>query len=265
MTLRILSHLSIRKTWPCICCLFCCVLLTSAVLAQTGAETIGSTPKGAVSDTAQNRKTLDELAKSGALTVRALIAFDRMPSSLMAPLAGLRGRGIDVLGASPEKLAQLLEDQNVSLDPKEREALTQILATMREAGQSAPAESAEDEVKKEMETFDRELDQITAENLGNVLSKEEMNQVLGAGTGGQGATGIKTASASGNAAQEAASEPAQNADQPSAVTTPATPTRQSPPARPQPSAAASLNPDAEPIPSAPPTPFLDMNTLSKTQ
>lgn len=83
---------------------------------------------------------LADLVAKDALTVRALIAFDKIPAQLMAPLNGLRGRGVDVLGASPGQIDALLQKE--SLNAAEKDALTQISrimhATMQPSGRPEP-------------------------------------------------------------------------------------------------------------------------------
>ena len=94
--------------------------------AQTGA---GDAP--AATRTA-GAGSLAELARRNALTVRALVAFERIPTSVLAPLSGLRARGVDVLGASPEALARMLDDPGVKLDPGQRDALGKTLEIMQQ-------------------------------------------------------------------------------------------------------------------------------------
>ena len=94
--------------------------------AQTGA---GDAP--AATRTA-GAGSLAELSRRNALTVRALVAFERIPTSVLAPLSGLRARGVDVLGASPEALARMLDDPGVKLDPGQRDALGKTLEIMQQ-------------------------------------------------------------------------------------------------------------------------------------
>ena len=109
-------------------CLFC--LFNSAVA-------LGQSEKKPEAATASADAALRELAEKDALTVRALIGFGRMPAAAMAPLTGLRGKGIDVLGATPQQLDIILKEHGSTLNPTEKQALEQVSAIMREAGKAA--------------------------------------------------------------------------------------------------------------------------------
>lgn len=88
---------------------------------------------------AETREALGKLVRERGLSVRALIAFDRMPASALAPLTGLRSRGIDVLGASPEELAGILDSRGATLGAAERLALEQVVSIMEETRKEAVA------------------------------------------------------------------------------------------------------------------------------
>lgn len=124
-------------------------LATWAAHAQSETpQTVGGSRQTASDD--QAAEALRDLAAKNALTVRALIGYGRMPAAAMAPLAGLRGKGIDVLGATPQQLATILQDQEAALSPAEKQALEQVSQIMREASNAvstsdqAAAPSADD-------------------------------------------------------------------------------------------------------------------------
>ena len=127
-----------------LCFLFWCTLSATVAMAQTtkGHEGIGAADTQATAiKNGQSGASLADLAQRDTLTVRALIAFNQVPPALMRPLIGLRTRGIDVLGESPKSLAKLLEDKTITLEPAERNALSQVLDVMQDVRASASADS----------------------------------------------------------------------------------------------------------------------------
>lgn len=86
---------------------------------------------------AKAREALRGLAQKNALTVRALIGYGRLPATAMAPLAGLRAKGIDVLGATPEQLSTILQEHKAALSPAEVQALSQVADAMNEVRHGA--------------------------------------------------------------------------------------------------------------------------------
>lgn len=111
-------------------------LATWAAHAQSETPQTGDGSRQAASDS-QAAEALRGLAEKNALTVRALIGYGRIPSSAMAPLSGLRAKGIDVLGASPEQLDAILKEHNDTLSAAEKQALGKVSAIMRETGKTA--------------------------------------------------------------------------------------------------------------------------------
>ncbi len=144
------NHLRIRACVHAIVffCLFC-LFNAAAALGQSGKspETAttgptatvsqGGAPSGTVSQATDTDAALRGLAEKNTLTVRALIGYGRMPASAMAPLAGLRGKGIDVLGATPEQLTSILDKQGGALSPAERQAIEQVSGIMHDAASAA--------------------------------------------------------------------------------------------------------------------------------
>jgi hypothetical protein len=112
-----------------------CVFCSETVLAQSGMrpEMASAGSNDTVSQTAGANEALRDLAEKNALTVRALVGYGRIPASAMAPLAGLRGKGIDVLGASPEQLDAILTEHGGALSSAEKQTLEQVSQIMREA------------------------------------------------------------------------------------------------------------------------------------
>lgn len=88
---------------------------------------------------------LDALVLSGRLTVRAVAAFGRIPTSVLAALSSLGTGGVDVLGASPEALARMLADPALTLDARQRDALEETLRILQQvqAQTHAAASAAE--------------------------------------------------------------------------------------------------------------------------
>lgn len=156
------------------------VLATWAAHAQTGtAQTVGGS-RQAASD-GQAAEALRGLAEKNALTVRALIGYGRIPASAMAPLSGLRGKGIDVLSATPEQLDAILQEHGAALSPEERETLGRVAEAMREAGageaaaDSAPQETATDATESapvDDEALEAELAAILSEEVEEIPAQE---------------------------------------------------------------------------------------------
>lgn len=76
--------------------------------------------------------SLEALARSGKLTVRAVAGFGRIPTRVLASLSGLGADGVDVLGAAPEAIARMLEDPALGLDARQRAALEETLGILRQ-------------------------------------------------------------------------------------------------------------------------------------
>lgn len=93
-------------------------------------------------------EALRELAEKDALTVRALVGYGRIAASDMAPLAGLRAKGIDVLGATPDRIEAILTEHGASLSAAEKQALTRVETAMREASGAASAATKEGGAKE---------------------------------------------------------------------------------------------------------------------
>ena len=110
-------------------CLATVLMNSPATLGQPAAQGAGAGER-AMQGQQDTAGALRDLVGRDALTVRALVAFNRIPASVLAPLAGLRARGIDVLGASPEALARMLDDP--ALDAHQRTALGKALEVIRE-------------------------------------------------------------------------------------------------------------------------------------
>ncbi|MDP3429162.1 MAG: hypothetical protein Q8R89_02410, partial [Desulfomicrobium sp.] len=126
----------------------CCVVISAAIPARSAntPETATTSPASTVSQNAGEDAALRDLAEKNALTVRALVGYGRIPASAMAPLAGLRGKGIDVLGATPEQLDAILKEHGATLSPEELGSLGQVAEAMREAGaHETPADNAPQE------------------------------------------------------------------------------------------------------------------------
>ncbi|UTF51355.1 hypothetical protein NLA06_05555 [Desulfomicrobium sp. ZS1] len=133
----------------------------------------------------QAAEALRDLVEKNALTVRALIGYGRMPASAMAPLSGLRSKGIDVLGATPDQLDAILQEHGATLSPEERDSLGRVAEAMREAGageataDSAPQETATDVSDSEPgddEALDAELAAILAEEVTEIPAQEDESE-----------------------------------------------------------------------------------------
>lgn len=120
-------------------CLATVLINSPAALGQPTAQVTGASER-ATQGQKESAGTLGDLVSRNALTVRALVAFNRIPASVLAPLAGLRARGIDVLSASPEALARMLDDP--ALDASQRTALGKALDVIRQVETEAAASNA---------------------------------------------------------------------------------------------------------------------------
>lgn len=118
-------------------------LCWSMFAAATPAHGLSQSASGA--QDSGTDEALRDLADKNALTVRALIGYGRIPAASMASLAGLRAKGIDVLGATPEQLDAILQEHGAALTPEERESLGMVAKSMRDVGTvatTAPPETA---------------------------------------------------------------------------------------------------------------------------
>ena len=154
-------------------CLFC--IFNSAVA-------LGQSEKNPETATASADAALRGLAAKNALTVRALVGYGRISASAMAPLAGLRGKGIDVLGATPEQLDAILQEHGATLSPEERNSLDQVAEAMREAGageataDNAPQEAATvttESAPGDDEALEAELAAILAAEVEEIPAQED--------------------------------------------------------------------------------------------
>ena len=160
----------------------------SSETATTGSGTTvsqGNDPAAAGSQTAGADAVLRGLAEKNALTVRALVGYGRIPAADMAPLAGLRGKGIDVLGATPGQLESILQEHGEALSPAERDSLGRVAEAMRKAGaveateDSAPPETASDFTQGEPgddEALEAELAAILAEEVPEIPAQEDESE-----------------------------------------------------------------------------------------
>ena len=114
--------------------LFHSLVIWTAHAQSEAPQTVGGSRQTA-SD-GQASEALRGLAEKNALTVRALIGYGRMPASVMAPLSGLRGKGIDVLGATPAQLDAILKEHGDTLSAAEKQALEQVSQIMSQAGET---------------------------------------------------------------------------------------------------------------------------------
>jgi hypothetical protein len=156
-------------------------LATWAAHAQSEApQTVGGSRQAAADG--QATEALRGLAEQNALTVRALIGYGRIPAADMAPLAGLRGKGIDVLSATPEQLDAILKEHGATLSPEERDSLGRVAEAMREAGageaaaDSAPQETATDVTENgpvDDEALEAELAAILGEEVEEIPAQED--------------------------------------------------------------------------------------------
>lgn len=149
----------------------------SAVSISQGTDSAAAVSQAAGADSA-----LRGLAEKNALTVRALVGYGRIPASAMAPLSGLRAKGIDVLGATPEQLGAILQEHGATLSPAERDSLGRVAEAMREAGaadavtDSAPQEAATDAAESasgDDEALEAELAAILAEEVPEIPAQDD--------------------------------------------------------------------------------------------
>ena len=112
--------------------------LLLASLPPGGQETLPPAKSSATDD--QVEETLQALAERGMLTVRALIAYDRLPASLRGELLQLRSQGVDILGQDATGLQRLLEESRDRLTPQQRAAMGRLLDALQAvtASPSAP-------------------------------------------------------------------------------------------------------------------------------
>lgn len=140
----------------------------SAVSISQGTDSAAAVSQAAGADAA-----LRGLAEKNALTVRALVGYGRIPASAMAPLAGLRGKGIDVLGATPEQLDAILKEHGATLSPAERDSLGRVAEAMREAGAvEAAADSDPQETAADISTSEPGDDEALEAELAAILAEE---------------------------------------------------------------------------------------------
>jgi len=206
--------------------LFHFLAILTAHAQSEAPQTIGGS--GQTASDGQAAEALRDLAEKDALTVRALIGYGRMPASAMAPLSGLRGKGIDVLGATPEQLDAILQEHGATLSPEERDSLGRVAEAMREAGSG---EAAADSVPQEMAT------DVTQNAPGDDEALEaELAAILG-----EEVEEIPTQESESSAGQDNAAGPARGA----------------------PFAATQVEPAA--LPPMKSAPFLDINVLTPTQ
>lgn len=139
--------------------------------AWAGAARSDTLQDGATRPAATDAATeaLRDLAEKNALTVRALVGYGRIPASAMAPLAGLRGQGIDVLGATPEQLDAILREHGATLTPEERESLDMVATAMRDVG-SAPGSAAQDTSPADMDMAGDADDDLLNEEVDSLLA-----------------------------------------------------------------------------------------------
>ena len=149
----------------------------SAVSVSQGTDSAAAVSQAAGADAA-----LRGLAEKNALTVRALVGYGRIPATDMAPLAGLRAKGIDVLGATPEQLGAIIEKHGATLSTQERDSLGRVAEAMRAAGaaeavaDNAPQEAATDVMESapgDDEALEAELAAILAEEVTEVPAPED--------------------------------------------------------------------------------------------
>ncbi|MFV8823474.1 hypothetical protein ACNKW1_01970 [Thauera sp. WH-2] len=118
-------------------CLLAVFMAGPAAFAEeaVGVGSVGANPAG----TQAGDASLEALVRSGKLTVRAVAAFGRIPTRLLASLSGLGAGGVDVLGATPEALARMLEDPALVLDARQRAALEEALVILQQVQEEAGA------------------------------------------------------------------------------------------------------------------------------
>jgi hypothetical protein len=168
------------------------------VHAQRGAPAASGSRQAA--SAGADDEALRGLMEKDALTVRALVGFGRIPAAAMAPLSGLRAKGIDVLGATPQQLDAIIKEHGASLAPKELDSLTVIAETMRGLGapaKDAPQESASADAEAAGsgdELLNEEVDRLLAESPDGAQWQEDSDSTADA-PGGPAETAPDTASA----------------------------------------------------------------------
>ena len=179
---------NVRRTFFTKILVLCIFLASSAMtheaLSQTGSPASATVSSGGTQSLAADNadQALRGLAEKNALTVRALVGYGRIPAADMAPLAGLRAKGIDVLGATPEQLGVIIEQHGASLSPEERESLGRVAEAMREAGAAeaaaddAPQEAASDAADgapADDAALEEELAAILAEEVADIPDPDD--------------------------------------------------------------------------------------------
>lgn len=182
------------------CIVLAYVFFSGTALAQNGVrpEMASAGATDTVSQAAGADAALRSLAEKNALTVRALVGYGRIPASDMAPLAGLRAKGIDVLGATPEQLDTILKEHGAALSPAERDSLGRVAGAMREVGaadaaaDTAPQESASDAAESATSddaALEAELAAILAEEVGDIPDLDD-DSAAGPDTSAVQASGV---------------------------------------------------------------------------
>ncbi len=165
-------------------------MLSHAVQAQSvGLEAASITERGFQS-LAEDKVnyTLRDLAGKDALTVRALVGYGRIPTAAVVPLAGLRDKGLDVLGATPQQLDTILKEHGATLTPDERDSLARVTELMHEVAAAAsaaakatqePASAGAAPAPGDDDALDEEVARILAEGLDQTQTEEESNPASG--------------------------------------------------------------------------------------
>ena len=241
------------------------LLIALIFLARPGSA---ATTKGELTaDQGQEDRTMSALNASEAVTVRALIAFNRLPSTVMGPLTGLRGRGVDVLGATADQLKALLNDPTQSFSSEEKVALTHIVEVMAEVAQNAQPSGTSNrqdgldhgpDALSDEDDLDQEVARIIAEPLDDRWSGATSDPDGGPEPAGQpndgshaGSDARRTPAGMPGSGQAAGSLPGGAA--------------MTDPQRTTPSLSAPADVDRAAIPALHPAPFLDVTTLTRTQ
>ena len=100
-----------------------------------------ATPARAAATAGEVEETLQALAERGALTVRALIAYDRLPASLRSELLGLRSQGVDILGQDAAGLQRLLEEPGDRLSAEQSASIGRLLDALQAVTASPSADA----------------------------------------------------------------------------------------------------------------------------
>ncbi|PKN32190.1 MAG: hypothetical protein CVU63_20050, partial [Deltaproteobacteria bacterium HGW-Deltaproteobacteria-20] len=144
----------------------------TATAASAASISQGTDSAAAVSQTAGADAALRGLAEKNALTVRALVGYGRIPAADMAPLSGLRAKGIDVLGATPEQLAAILQEHGATLSPAERDSLGRVAEAMRKTGAVEAAGGSGEEMTAGLTESDPGNDEALEAELAAILAEE---------------------------------------------------------------------------------------------